>query len=271
MHRAVWWGIVFVFWIAILAGVYYWWTQSTEDKVPTSVPPVAEKQPAPPAAEPEPQIRHPIAEAQPGAEQKQAPLPPLNESDKVVAQSLASVLGQRAVSDLLNTNGFVRRVVATIDNLPRKRAAPHLWPTNPPGGRFATKGGDDSVYLSPDNYRRYAPFARLIESADTGKLVALYVDLYPLFQQAYVELGYPKGYFNDRLVEVIDHLLATPEMKEPIKLAKPWVMYEFADPDLEARSAGQKMLMRMGGENAAKVKAKLREIRQQVTGAAAPR
>jgi hypothetical protein len=33
---------------------------------------------------------------------------------------------------------------------------------------------------------------------------------------------------------------------------------------LEARSAGQKIMMRMGSENAAKVKAKLREIRSEL-------
>lgn len=40
--------------------------------------------------------------------------------------------------------------------------------------------------------------------------MALYVQLYPLFQQANVELGYPKSHFNDRVVTVIDHLLAAP-------------------------------------------------------------
>ncbi|HKC44456.1 MAG TPA: DUF3014 domain-containing protein, partial [Burkholderiales bacterium] len=75
-------------------------------------------------------------------------------------------------------------------------------------------------------------------------------------------------YFNDRLVEVIDHLLATPTVTGPIKLARPWVLYEYADPALESRSAGQKALIRMGPENAARLKAKLREIRQRVTGIA---
>jgi len=36
---------------------------------------------------------------------------------------------------------------------------------------------------------------------DAKKLVSVYVHLYPLFQQAYVGLGYPDGYFNDRLVQ----------------------------------------------------------------------
>jgi hypothetical protein len=107
-----------------------------------------------------------------------------------------------------------------------------------------------------------------MEAVDTGRLVALYVRFYPLFQQAYRELGYPKGYFNDRLVEVIDHLLVTPEITGPIRLTKPWIMYEFADPALEARSAGQKTLIRMGPANALRVKAKLREFRRQIAGRA---
>ena len=42
-------------------------------------------------------------------------------------------------------------------------------------------------------------------------MAVVYERLYPLFQQAYEDLGYPGKYFNDRLVEVIDHLLQTPE------------------------------------------------------------
>jgi len=80
-------------------------------------------------------------------------------------------------------------------------------------------------------------------------------------------LGYPNGYFNDRLVQVIDVLLATPEPTAPIELVRPNVMYTFADPNLEARPAGQKLLMRMGPENAAAIKAKLTELRAIVTAA----
>ncbi len=39
----------------------------------------------------------------------------------------------------------------------------------------------------------------------------------------------------------------------------------FADPELEARSAGQKILLRTGAANATAIKAKLREIRQEIT------
>jgi hypothetical protein len=88
-------------------------------------------------------------------------------------------------------------------------------------------------------------------------------------------LGYPGKYFNDRLVQVIDQLLATPELAGPVQLVltevkgsvptlRPWVRYEYADAALEARPAGQKMLMRMGTENARVLKAKLQEFRQLI-------
>jgi Protein of unknown function (DUF3014) len=141
----------------------------------------------------------------------------------------------------------------------------HLRPLKSAPGPFAVAGRDDRAVIAKDNPERYALYVWLAEAIDTKKLVALYVELYPLFQRAYQDLGYPKGYFNDRLIEVIDHLLATPEVKEPIKLVRPKVMYEFAAPELEARSAGQKTLIRMGGANAAKIKAKLREIRREIT------
>src|SRR6185436_17861366 len=87
----------------------------------------------------------------------------------------------------------------------------------------------------------------------------------PLFQQSYEDLGYPGQYFNDRLVEVIDHLLQTPDLRGPIVLKQGKVFYEYADPALEARSAGQKLLMRMGPQNEASIKAKLKELRVYVT------
>ena len=103
----------------------------------------------------------------------------------------------------------------------------------------------------------------VISKLDAQQLGALYIHYYPLFQQSYQNLGYPNGYFNDRLVEVIDVMLATPEPKGPIPVGTPInVIYAFAwilAP--EARPAGQKLLIRMGPENAQAVKAKAKELR----------
>lgn len=255
--------------VLLAAGAWYWWQQQATEPPP----PIAkiEPPPAPAAAPPAPPpVVHPIEQAKPEAPLPSEPVPTLAESDKVIQDALVGLFGRDAVLSFFNVGDYVRRVVVTVDNLPRKRAPARMWPVNPTADSFLVQGKDESAVVDPANARRYAPFVKLAESADTGRFVALYVRLYPLFQQAYADLGHPGRQFNDRLVEVIDHLLAAPTVQGPIALAKPWVMWEFADPKLEALSAGQKIMVRVGPENAAKLKAKLREVRRQVTQAPPP-
>jgi hypothetical protein len=159
---------------------------------------------------------------------------------------------------------IVRHIVVTIDNLPRKKLAVDLRPVKPTAGQTSVSPQGDLVILSEANFDRYSTFARAVQAADVSSLVAVYKRLYPLFQQSYEDLGYPGKYFNDRLVEVIDHLLETPEVAAPIQLEQPRVFYTFADPALESRSAGQKLLIRMGPANARIIKAKLRELRAAI-------
>jgi len=218
--------------------------------------------PPPPPASPAPKVapaapagpRHPV-------EAPAHPLPALKESDPVIVEALAALMGPAGVKKFFDLEEVARRFVATVDNLPRESYATRLNPVKPIGGVLAVSGSDDTLVISPANSARYDPFIRLAESVDPQTAVALYKRFYPLFQEAYVDLGYPGGYFNDRLVAVIDHLLETPEVRGPIRVVVPHVLYEFADPALQDRSAGQKALLRMGPENAAKLKARLREVR----------
>ena len=162
---------------------------------------------------------------------------------------------------------LVRRVVATVDNLPQRTAPTRVMPLNAVPGRFHALGSDAEMTLDSTNFARYAPYVGVMEALDSRALVQGYARAYPLFQRAYEELGYPGKYFNDRLMQAIDDLLAAPEVQGPIKLIRAKVLYEFAEPDLETRSAAQKILIRMGGENAARVKAKLWEIRRELIAA----
>jgi Protein of unknown function (DUF3014) len=270
-RRALWWAVAAIIVVAVLAALYYlYWPRAEQPRPAPAEPPRAAVQPAPQPQAEQP-IQHPIEAAKPDvavAPEPAPPLPALDVSDQPVTDALASVLDRAALDEYLVATGLVRRIVVTVDNLTRKKAPQRMWPVKPTADKFLTSGAGDAVYISADNARRYEPVLKVMESVDTGKLAALYVRFYPLFQQAYRELGYPKGYFNDRLVEVIDHLLLTPEIDSPVRLAKPWIMYEFADQALEARSAGQKTLIRMGAANQLRVKAKLREFRRQIAGRA---
>jgi len=42
--------------------------------------------------------------------------------------------------------------------------------------------------------------------------------MYPLLQQASEGIGYPQQSFNNRLIAIIDLLLATPQPTPPVKL-----------------------------------------------------
>ena len=175
------------------------------------------------------------------------------------------MFGREAYARFFVPEGLVRRFVATIDNLPRKTAAVRLMPVKPVPGTFVVSGNEKGIEIGAGNALRYRPYVLAMEAVEAKRLVAAYVRLYPLFQTAYQELGYPNGYFNDRLVHAIDDLLAAPDIAAP-RLVQPKVLYEFADADLEQRSAGQKMMLRMGTGNAARVKDKLRAIRRELTG-----
>lgn len=223
-----------------------------------------------------PSIQHPIDTPAPEAAGGPAPLPALADADQWVGEQLNELLTRKNVLAFLQLDGFVRRAVATVDNLARQQAPARVWPVNPTPQRFNVQRGSDGVdTIHPDNSQRYTPLVLMIDAVDTAQAVALYRRLYPLFQQAYEELGFPGRYFNDRLVEVLDHLIATPvpttplavtlvQVKGEVPSTRPWVRYEFADPALESLSAGRKVLLRVGPEHQQRLQAKLRDIRQRI-------
>jgi len=90
-------------------------------------------------------------------------------------------LGRGDLGRWLAPQDLIRRIVVTVDNLPRKTVPQRMSPVMPVEGAFA-----------------------------------VYTQWYPRFQEAYRELGYPNGYVNDRLVEAIDTLLATPTSVGPL-------------------------------------------------------
>jgi len=192
-------------------------------------------------------------------------LPPLAESDSYFALALIDLFGPD-LEPLLADEALIDKTVATLDNLTRGRVAEKIRPLGRLPGNFVVSaaGENGPFYLSPDNYVRYDTLVNMLAGADLDELVATYRRFYPLLQEAFAQLGYPDGYFNDRVVAVIDHLLATPEPGEPVRLVQPHVLYEFADPELEALSGGQKLLIRMGPDHISRVKAVLSEVRTRI-------
>ena len=191
------------------------------------------------------------------------PLPLLDESDNAIAASIRQLTD---IAGLFSFESFIRHFVVTIDNMTNQKLPQrYVFTQKVPSTFTVIKQDVDTALLDDKNFKRYENFVSMAEYIDTRKLVVQYIRFYPLFQEAYEELGYPGRYFNDRFIQVIDHLLKAPEVNGLIKLVRPKVFWLFANPELESLSAGQKILVRIGPENARRVKAELKELRRLLT------
>lgn len=255
--------IPFLLLILLFAGAAWYSFMKPVDPIDELPPPViapastATQEPSPPQpdntvvyTEPEPVQAIPLE-----------PLPALNESDPEVKQELAEIAGPDPLAQYLVTDQIISRVVASIDSLTSRQVPVHINPIRPAEDSFLVDKEGDSLVLSTQNFARYDGYVDLMQSMDTGSLISFYRRYYPLFQQAWEQNG-GLGSFDRRVLEVIDVLLATPDVPGPVYLTKPEAVYLFEDPELEAMTAGQKVLVRMGGANAAVVKEKLAEIKE---------
>jgi hypothetical protein len=260
-------ALILVAVLGIGAGAWWYWQRPA-----ANAEAVAAVTPSPPPVVPavaEPVIRHPLAEADAASA---AATTEVTDPDAAVAAGLNSLFGAQELAAWLFPDRLARRLVATTDNLSRNTRTEQLRPLRAPAGALLVKReivdatvGEERITLAAENTARYNVPVALLAKTDMQQAAMLYRQLYPLLQRAYEDLGYPGRYFNDRVVDTIDHLLKTPEPEGPLLLEQPKVLYQFADADLEALSSGQKLLLRMGVAHARVVKQKLREFRGLVS------
>ncbi len=262
--------------IVLGAAAYYYVTvykPSTIEVAPIQLPAVVIEQPEPAPVE----WAEEIIEPEPELEwvEEVIVLPELAESDESVLESLSDLTGDASLRRFFVSDNVVSRFVATVDSLTSRQVPGQIMIVQDLDGTFVASADEQAetiirspegdpipqFILNPANYQRYEAQVAMFEALDAQELANLYRHYAPLLQEAYVDLGYPDGDFDARLIEVIDSLLATPDLKEPPRLVKPEAFYLFADPTLEGLPAGQKILLRMGPLNAQHVKAKLQEIR----------
>lgn len=191
------------------------------------------------------------------------PLPTLYESDPEVTLALADIAGAGPLAEYLVMDQVISRVVASIDSLTSRQVPVHINPIKPAGEKFVTDSEGERLVMSPRNFARYDGYVALLQNMDTGSLMTFYQRYAPLFQQAWEENG-GSGSFNERLLDVIDDLLEAPDVAGPVYLTKYEAVYLYEIPELEAMTAGQKVLVRMGSANASVVKEKLIQIRAQL-------
>lgn len=264
MTRAAWIGVLVG--VGILGAAWWWVYGRAQQDVPDAdltMSPLDASAPSDKLVEPEaePAIAHPMPEPAAGG----PVLPELENSDAEAIGELRNLFGAQPVEAMLVPREIIRRIVLMVDSLDREPLPMWLRPVRRVPGNFDVEAGSEAMRIDAANAARYAPLLAMVDRVDIQKLAGAYRRFYPLFQDAYDRLGNPRArYFNDRLIAVIDHLLATPVVAEPIPLARPKVLYVYADPELEQLSSGQKAMLRIGRDNAARLQARMREFRSAI-------
>lgn len=267
------WIVALVLVVAIILGARYFQHQRIVHQQTIAVAPGATASASTPAtaaaaatAASAPSPRFPIANVVAPAPASSAALPPLGNSDAKVSAQMTHMLGNDDLAHFLASSHLIQRFVATIDALPRHKADRRIFPLKPPATPFTATRVGSQLQLTAADFARYDMYMDWVRGADLTQWIAWYKHTYPLFQAAYRQLGYPDGFFNDRLVAVIDNLLAAPEPKGPILIEQTDAGYVFADPALENLSVGQKLMVRVGPANEKILKQKLRVLRAALAG-----
>jgi len=265
-------GLIFLL-ALVLAAVFYWWQSGMVpfwDSIlghdPADRPGRAQMNdpPAPPAP-PAPALpQYPMAEQ--SEKDKAAALPPVDRSDGPILEALIGNFRADGLAEFINMQDYVKRLVITVDNLPRELVPSQMTMVQRIPGLLDVEPAGDVVTLGERNFARYDAFVSFAESLDPGLLVSLYLRFYPLLDQTYKQIGHPTARFHDRVIVAIDDMLAAPTPKGPVELVQPKVLYRFVDPELQKLSAGQKIMIRMGPENAAQLKAVLGRVRRELLG-----
>lgn len=251
-----------------------------EPPVPIQREPAAvEPEPEQPAAADEPESvepEQPVAIAEPEPETVEEPeeetiqtevvqLPALGTSDSFIIERMQQVSNGAGLLSYLMDQQLVRRFVVLVDNVSQGSLPQSNLPYRNVTGDFPVRTVDDNLFeLDEAGFRRFDRVVDAVIAIDTDQAMALYRLASPLFQQAYAELGYGDVSFDNTLRRAIRNVLNTDDVGGPIQLVKPSVMYLYADTEIEGLSDIQKQMIRIGPDNREKLKAKLRQVLQQI-------
>ncbi|MGS0695917.1 DUF3014 domain-containing protein [Shewanella sp. 0m-4] len=258
--------------VALSAGGYYYLSGDAPIEEPLIIAPVVipdpiPEQPLETEAVPEPEVVEveavQLPEVDPVAEVE--PLPALADSDGYVHQKVTAIADGMAIEPLLIEDNIVRQFVVFVDNLAQGELARKVSPLQAPSNSFTVSEIANKTYINPDSYHRYDLYADFLSSLNDQELAKTYKEMTPLLSEAFSELGYSKTSFNDRMLQAIEVMLDAPIIEQPIELDGVSVNYQFVDPKLEALPNAQKLMIRMGPENARKVKSALRRLQKQLS------
>lgn len=230
--------------------------QQESESLPVIREPAVVDTPAevPATPEPLPVTREPVQEV--------VELPTLNASQPFVMEEITVMESGEQIAAYLTGDDLIRKFVVFADNV-REGSLPQLdYPIRRLPQPMAVRELDENLYeMQEVSYRRFTPLVDALAALNPAQGIALYETIKPLLADAYAEIGYRNRDFDEVVTGAIDEILQARTAQGPFQLIKPKAMYIYADAEIEAMSPVEKQLLRMGPENAEKLKATLRQYR----------
>ena len=189
---------------------------------------------------------------------------PADVGEAAVNKELARNWPLAQLRKYFNLQEQARRLVITVDNLPREHVPSQLRITRGVPELLRVQKDGETITLDPSNYERYDRIISYVEKMDARKIGRLSAKFYPLLQRTYEETGFPEERFHDRVLAALDDMMDAPRPTGPIRLVQPKVLYRFEDDHLESLSAGQKIMIRVGPDNAARLRKVLARVRAAI-------
>jgi len=184
-------------------------------------------------------------------------LPELPASDAFVRDLVARLSSQPQLARWLVTDDLIQRFVGVVVDLAGSSNPSAHVPFMIPPGDFTPERAGGRPVIDQTTHRRYDLISATFVSLDTERSVELYLQLRPLIQVAYGQLGIPDHDFDDLLALAIQNVQSAQVPEGPLEVVGRDGVYVFANPELEGRRGAEKALLRMGPSNTRRIQAKM--------------
>lgn len=224
--------------VAVGGGLYFWWLTSM---------------PAQPAA-PAPTAATDVAVGTNRPSRQPLELPALSASDALMRETVATLSRHPQLARFLATSQLISAAVLTVEQIGDGKTPAVPLKVLRPAERL-TIMGSETGRIDPASYVRWDANVAALTSVRPTEAAQVYVNLKPLFDEAYAELGHANGDFDASLVRAIRMLTETPEpASEPILMRRP-AYFEYTDAALRSLRPVQKQFLLVGTERRARLRA----------------
>jgi hypothetical protein len=226
-------AIIAVALVVFLAGGAWWMSRPRKTTAGNASPPVVTGTDVPVDKPPPPPVN----------------LPPLDQMDGFLRPLLAALSSRPELANWLATDDLIGQLATAIDQAAVGASPARDFKVIKPAAPFVVAGRGDRRVIDPASYRRYDGLVQTVTAIDASNVAKIYKTIRPRLNEAYRRTGNPTGDVDRALAQVLDILLDTPVVKDPIAIVDDEGAWAFADDDLENLRPTQKQLLRMGSAN----------------------